>query len=69
MLDPLGFSASLIAVAGLASTALRTSIQLYDFYTELKAANDDIEKFAFEIHFFGSIINMGCDCLERYMKK
>jgi hypothetical protein len=66
MIDPFGFSASLIAIAGAAGTAVKTSIWLYQLARAVEAANEDIEKFALDIRTFASIVQMAHDLLKRY---
>ena len=68
-MDPLSFSASLIAITTLAGAALKTSFLLYDFAKELQAASEDIEKFALDIQAFGFVIDTGHECLKDYCER
>jgi len=68
-MDPLSFSASLIAVIGLASAALKTSTALYRFSRGIEAASDDIEQFALDIRTFASIMQMGHSTLSLHYAK
>jgi hypothetical protein len=69
IMDPLSFSASLVAISTLAVAALKTSLLLYDFAKELQAASEDIENFALDIQAFGFVIDTGHECLKDYCEK
>ena len=66
MAEAVGLVSSLIAVAGLVGTALRTSQELYSFAEQVHSASEDIEKFALDMRNFGCVIDIGRDCLERF---
>ncbi|KAE9381239.1 hypothetical protein N431DRAFT_551386 [Stipitochalara longipes BDJ] len=66
MLDPLSFSASLIAVTGLVGTVFRTSQTLYAVAKQVQSASEDIEKFALDMRNFGIVMDIGHGCLESF---
>ena len=66
MIDPLSFTASLVAIGGLVGTVFRTSQTLYLLAEEVSSAREDIEKFALDMRNFGFVIEMGHSCLDRF---
>jgi hypothetical protein len=66
MMDPLSFTASLIAVAGLAGTVFNTSQTLYAIAEQFRSAREDIERFALDMRNFGIVIKIGHRCLKDF---
>jgi hypothetical protein len=66
MMDPLSFTASLIAVAGLAGTVFNTSQTLYAIAEQFRSAREDIERFALDMRNFGIVIKIGHGCLNDF---
>lgn len=69
MIDPISFTASLVAILGTGTAALKYSISFYELARAVKSASDDIERFALDIRFFGTLMKTGYRCLETYYAK
>ncbi|CZR61695.1 uncharacterized protein PAC_11592 [Phialocephala subalpina] len=69
MAEVIALTASILAIAGAATTALRVSSSLHKVARSLEAAGDDIEDFSINIRAFASIIQLGIGSLNRCTAK